>query len=101
MVAMVQRSGTTPVDLVLNGYRMSSETPFDRFLRGALLDHAVCDAIQFLQHLRCERSPVASDLHSFYINFDDELEDVWSIAASSRSLYDTVDASRLSKIVVP
>jgi hypothetical protein len=67
-----KHSGTTPVDLVLNGYRMSgSKTPFDP-LRDALRDHATSNARQFL-HLRCEKRSLPSSVISTLIPDDEKV----------------------------
>ena len=55
---------TTLIDLMLNGYRMSSsETPLGRLLRDPPRDRAVYDAIRSL-HLRCEKRSLLTSIFS-------------------------------------
>ena len=59
-----KRSGTTPVDLVLNGYHMSgSRVSFDGPLQDALHDRVARDAVRSL-HLRSERRSLLTSILS-------------------------------------
>jgi len=83
-----KRSGTTPVDLVLNGYHTSVSKTLDRSLRDALRDRAASDAIRSL-HLLCERLVLTSILSA--LTPDDE--EVRSNSVESITLR-YVDASK-------
>jgi len=60
-----KRSGTTPVDLVLNGYGVmdDSNIPLDGPIRDALRDRAACDAIRSL-HLCSIKTSLATSILS-------------------------------------
>ena len=59
-----QRSGTTPIDLVLNGDRISdSSIPFNGPLRDALRGRAELDAIRSI-HLRSQKKPLMDSILS-------------------------------------
>ena len=87
-----RRSGTTPVDLVLNGYYTvgNSSALFDTPLRDALRDRAACDAIRSV-HLQSEEKTLLASILS---SLTPDGEDVRCSSIESISLRH-VDVSNL------
>ena len=78
-----ERSGTAPLDLVLNGYRMDgSNTSFEGPLREALQDRAACDTIRSI-HLRSGNMPLLTSILS---SLTPDGEGVWYNRIESISL---------------